>query len=108
MPLIDLAPVIGFEGTAFGGSDLINVVVCSFSGRTVGLAVREVLDIISQAEVYETISDESESVVIQDHVTDVIDAAAVVSSVLPIAYEPLPTHDEASADGSFGIAKTVV
>ncbi len=109
MPLIDLAPVIGYEGTAFGGSDRINVVVCSFGGRAVGLAVREVVDIVSHAEVFETVSDESESVVIQDHVTDVIDAAAVVSSVLPISYEPLPTYeDPAPVDDDFSIARTGV
>ncbi len=109
MPLIDLAPVIGYEGTAFGGSERINVVVCSFGGRAVGLAVREVVDIVSHAEVFETVSDESESVVIQDHVTDVIDAAAVVSSVLPISYEPLPTYDnDVPADDDFSIARTGV
>ncbi len=91
MPLIDLAPVIGYEGTAFG-DERINVVVCSFGGRAVGLAVREVVDIVSHAEVFETVTDESETVVIQDHVTDVIDAAAVVSSILPISYQP-PTPE---------------
>ncbi len=109
MPLIDLAPVIGYEGTAFGDSDRINVVVCSFGGKAVGLAVREVVDIVSHAEVFETVSDESESVVIQDHVTDVIDAAAVVSSVLPISYEPLPTYEEEPVEeDGFSIARSGV
>ncbi|MCP3989466.1 MAG: chemotaxis protein CheA [Actinomycetia bacterium] len=92
MPLIDLGPTIGYQGSAFDGADRISVVVCSFMGRTVGLAVQDILDIVSHAEVLETITDDSESVVIHDLVTDVIDAAAVVASVLPIAYEE-PSFD---------------
>ena len=91
MPLIDLGPTIGYADSAFGENERISVVVCSFDGRTVGLAVPDILDIVSHAEVLETISDDSESVVINDLVTDVIDAAAVVSSVLPIPY---PSADE--------------
>ena len=99
MPLVDLAPTIGYEGTAFYGSERINVVVCSFNGRTIGIAVTEILDIVSHAEVFETVTDDSESVVIHDMVTDVIDAAAVVSSVLPLAYmaEPMPTESGLTA-----------
>lgn len=95
MPLIDLGPTIGFEHSAFAENERISVVVCTFNGRTVGLAVREILDIVAHAEVLETINDESESVVIHNMVTDVIDAAAVVASVLPISYQPPPPPDPA-------------
>ena len=96
MPLIDLGPTIGYHGSALDGMERISVVVCSFKGRTVGLAVTDILDIVSHAEVLETITEDSESVVIHDLVTDVIDAAAVVSSVLPIAYEA-PSFDSEPA-----------
>ena len=100
MPLIDLGPTIGYHDSAFDAAERVSVVVCSFQGRTVGLAVREILDIVSHAEVLETITDDSESVVIHDLVTDVIDPAAVVSSVLPISYEPIPEYEEPALDRS--------
>lgn len=86
MPLVDLGATIGMGYGVFDDATHVSVIVCSFGGHTVGLAVREVLDIVSNAEVLETISSDSESVVVHGLITDVIDAAAVVSSVLPIAY----------------------
>ena len=98
MPLVDLGPTVGYPESAFDGGDRVTVVVCRFDGRTVGLAVPEILDIVSHAEVLETISDETESVVIHDLVTDVIDAAAVVSSVLPITYDPSSNFDTSAKE----------
>ncbi|MEM9563899.1 MAG: chemotaxis protein CheA [Actinomycetota bacterium] len=89
MPLIDLAPTIGYSNSAFYDNDRISVVVCNFGSLTVGLAVDAILDIVSHAEVLENVSDDFETVVINEQVTDVIDATSVVSSVLPI---PIP-HD---------------
>ena len=69
--------------------------VCNFGSLTVGLAVDAILDIVSHAEVLENVSDDFETVVINDHVTDVIDATAVVSSVLAL----IPA-DRGAANGS--------
>jgi two-component system chemotaxis sensor kinase CheA len=88
MPLIDLAPTIGYRTSALHDTERISVVVCNFGSLTVGLAVDAILDIVSHAEVLQNVSEDFETVVINDQVTDVIDATAVVSSVLPI---PLPT-----------------
>ncbi|MEL6981408.1 MAG: chemotaxis protein CheA [Actinomycetota bacterium] len=93
MPLIDLGPTIGYSNSALYDSERISVVVCNFGSLTVGLAVASILDIVSHAEVLENVSDDFETVVINDQVTDVIDATSVVSSVLPI---PLPIEEPAA------------
>jgi two-component system chemotaxis sensor kinase CheA len=97
MPLVDLGPTIGFAESAFAENERVSVVVCSFGGHTVGLAVQDILDIVSHAVVLETISEDSQSVVVHDMITDVIDAGAVVSSVLPISITP-PPRDDLMAD----------
>lgn len=94
MPLVDLAPAIGHPTSAFEDQGRISVVVYTFHGRTVGLAVSRILDIVSHADVLETITDDVETVIIHDLVTDVIDAAEVVSSVLPIPYSPEDSFSE--------------
>ncbi len=98
MPLIDLAPTIGYTNSAFYDNDRISVVVCNFGSLTVGLAVDAILDIVSHAEVLENVSDDFETVVINEQVTDVIDATSVVSSVLPI---PIPQDEPPLAATSF-------
>ncbi len=97
MPLVDLGATIGMGYGVFDDATHVSVIVCSFGGHTVGLAVREVLDIVSNAEVLETISEDSESVVVHGLITDVIDAAAVVSSVLPIAYSQSDEYGDQDA-----------
>jgi len=96
MPLIDLGPMLAFTDSAFEQSDRVSVVVCSFNGRTVGLAVGAILDIVSHAEVLETITEDSQSVVIAERVTDVIDIPALVASVLPITTTPPAAEDQPS------------
>ena len=98
MPLIDLGPTIGFANSAFYDNERISVVVCNFGSLTVGLAVDAILDIVSHAEVLENVSDDFETVVINDQVTDVIDATAVVSSVLAL---PLPIEEPPMTATSF-------
>ena len=94
MPLIDLAPTIGFGHRALDAGGRISVVVCNFGTLTVGLAVDAILDIVSHAEVLENVSDDFETVVVDEQVTDVIDATAVVSSVLAL---PIPAEEPSSA-----------
>ncbi len=98
MPLIDLGPTIGYSNSALYDAERISVVVCNFGSLTVGLAVASILDIVSHAEVLENVSDDFETVVINDQVTDVIDATSVVSSVLPI---PLPVEEDLPPATSF-------
>jgi two-component system chemotaxis sensor kinase CheA len=103
MPIIDLAPTIGYMTSAFEGTDRISVVVCAFGDIAVGLAVQEIVDIVAHAEVLKNISDDFETVVINDQVTDVIDATSVVSSVLPLpAIEESASFDDHYFDAELG------
>ena len=77
--------VIGFGTSAFDETDTINVVVCSFDGHTVGIAVRKVLDIVSDAKALGSINADGETVAIDGQVTDVVDVASIARSELPIA-----------------------
>ena len=87
IPLLDLASEIGVGSSAFGDSDTISVVVCSFNGHTVGIAVRNILDIISHAETFESINDDSETVSVHGLVTDIVDVESLARSLLPIPSE---------------------
>jgi hypothetical protein len=79
------------------------VVVCAFGEIAVGLAVQEIVDIVAHAEVLKNISDDFETVVINDQVTDVIDATSVVSSVLPLpAIEESTSFDDHYFDAELG------
>ena len=96
MPLLDLARV--FTGKPTTEGDPRQVVVYAEGGRSVGLVVAQILDIVSERiEVQRRVSRPGiiGSIVLQQRVTDLIDLAAVVGA-----------HERAMAgcDGNVGAA----
>lgn len=83
LPLVDLGATIGMGGPIFADATHIGVVVCTINGQTIGLAVREVVDIVADAVVLTSFANSSEAVLVDGRITGVIDVAAVVSSVVP-------------------------
>jgi two-component system chemotaxis sensor kinase CheA len=83
MPLIDLARV--FKGTSSSSEDAMRqVVVYADGGRSVGLVVAQILDIVSERiEVQRRVKRPGivGSVVLQHRVTDLIDVEAVVATI---------------------------
>ncbi|MGB8650544.1 MAG: chemotaxis protein CheA [Mycobacteriales bacterium] len=87
MPLVDVAKELGLPDDPVE-SDLLQVVVHHVEGRTVGLVVSEIVDIVEDHLVVERISTRRGllgSAVLQGRVTDLLDVSAVVASVAPAA-----------------------
>jgi two-component system, chemotaxis family, sensor kinase CheA len=81
MPLLDLAKV--FTGQPTGHGDMRQVVVYAEGGRSVGLVVSQILDIVSERiDIQRRVSRAGVlgSVVLQQRVTELIDIAAVVAA----------------------------
>jgi len=86
MPLVVLADELGVDGTAGSADGPLQVVVYTESGRSVGLVVDEIFDIVEEA--LEMTRHTAEhgllgSAVIQGAVTDVVDVRAVLARALP-------------------------
>jgi two-component system chemotaxis sensor kinase CheA len=88
MPLIRLSQVLGME--AEDDRDPVQVVVYSYQGRSVGLVVDRILDIVEETI---TVQDRSSrdgivgSAVIQQRVMDLIDIAGVIRMSDPMFFE---------------------
>ena len=80
MPLVRLAEALGYSGTSEG--ELLQVIVYSSSGRSVGLVVDEILDIADQAAAVQQIRQVENlqgAAVIQQRVTDLLDVPALLA-----------------------------
>ncbi len=80
MPLIRLAQVLGYGGSVDG--ELLQVVVYSANGRSVGLVVDEILDIAEQAVDVQPMQEArmlKGAAVIQQRVTDLLDVPALLA-----------------------------
>ncbi len=89
MPLVDLGMV--FAGRPTNDADMRQVVVYADGGRSVGLVVSQILDIVSERiDVQRRVSRPGVvgSVVLQQRVTDLVDVAAVVAAADPAAVAP--------------------
>lgn len=89
MPLIRLSQVLasaGKEGVAAGVEGRLQVVVYSEAGRSVGLVVDRIVDIVDEKLVIQNPADRKGilgSSVIQKRVTDLLDLPRVVRDVVP-------------------------
>ena len=83
LPLLRLGDALGVGGFAHGAADEgINVVVHSIDGRSVGIVVGRILDIVEQEVRFDGGSGHSGllgSAIVQDRVTDVVDVNAIVA-----------------------------
>ena len=96
MPLVDIGSYLGmarrYDDEQSGG---VPVVVYEHRGRSVGLVIDQILDIVKAQMAIEPVADRMGIVgaaVIQDHVTDILDVVTIVESALPpsvFADEPL-------------------
>ncbi len=86
MPLVDLGQVIGLGGSVLGEHQRINVVVCLSGGRTVGLAVDQILDIVHSDAVRP--AGQPGTVIIDGLVTDLVNPETVVAAALPSLHRP--------------------
>jgi two-component system chemotaxis sensor kinase CheA len=80
MPLVRLAQAFGHA--AIADSELLQVIVYSSHGRSVGLIVNEILDIVDQRVAVQHIQDAGAlqgTAVIQQHVTDLLDVPALLA-----------------------------
>lgn len=81
MPLIDLGQVIGLGGSVLADAQGVNVVVCLSGGRTIGLAVDEILDIVHSDTVQPT--GKPGTIIVDGLVTDMIAPETVIAAALP-------------------------
>ena len=88
MPLVRLSQALGYAGSA--DSELLQVVVYSANGRSVGLVVDEILDIAEQAADVQHIQQTETlkgAAVIQQRVTDLLDVPALLAGQKLMAAE---------------------
>ncbi len=88
MPLVRLAPALGYESAEESGS--LQVVVYSASGHSVGLIVDEILDIAEQAADVQEIQQTKTlkgAAVIQQRVTDLLDVPALLHEQRLLGFE---------------------
>jgi two-component system chemotaxis sensor kinase CheA len=81
MPLVRLAEALGYAGA--GNSELLQVIVYSSNGRSVGLVVDEILDIADQSAAVQQIRKVETlkgAAVIQQRVTDLLDVPALLAA----------------------------
>ncbi len=84
MPLIDLGQVIGLGGSVLADAQGVNVVVCLSGGRTIGLAVDEILDIVHSDAVQPT--GKPGTIIVDGLVTDMVVPETVIAAALPGLY----------------------
>jgi len=80
MPLVRLAQAFGHAPIA--DSELLQVIVYSNQGRSVGLIVNEILDIVDQQVAVQRVHGAGAlqgTAVIQQHVTDLLDVPALLA-----------------------------
>ena len=81
MPLVRLAEALGYAGAS--DSELLQVIVYSSNGRSVGLVVDEILDIADQSAAVQQIRHVETlkgAAVIQQRVTDLLDVPALLAA----------------------------
>lgn len=81
MPLLHLSRAFGFAENGHTGYDLLQVVVYTAEGRSVGLVVNRIIDIVDEAisvQRQSTVEGLLESVVIQGRVTDMLDVEGII------------------------------
>jgi two-component system chemotaxis sensor kinase CheA len=104
MPLVDIGGYLGMARRYDEEpSAEIPVVVYEHRGRSVGLVIDQVLDIVEAEMTIEPVADRSGIVgaaVIEDHVTDVLDVVTIVESALPPS---VFTDEAAEADVTVGV-----
>ena len=89
MPLIRLSRILGLSGSAgvaAAGAERLPVVVYSESGRSVGLIVDRIVDIVDEKMILQNPGERRGvlgSSVIQKRVTDLLDVPSVVRNALP-------------------------
>ncbi len=81
MPLVDLGQVIGLGGSVLADAQRVNVVVCLSGGRTIGLAVHEILDIVHSDAVQPT--GQPGTIIVDGLVTDMVAPETVIAAALP-------------------------
>ena len=89
LPLIRLSDTLGVESTGHQGS-LMDVVVYTEEGRSVGLVVDQIVDIVETELVNTRPAQRAgliHSAVIQGHVTDLLDLPAVIRMVDPSFFQ---------------------
>ncbi|MEM9561511.1 MAG: chemotaxis protein CheW [Actinomycetota bacterium] len=99
MPLVDLGQVIGLGGSVLTENQRINVVVCLSGGRTVGLAVDQILDIVHSDAVQP--AGQPGTVIIDGLVTDLINPQTVVAAALPSLHRPADADQQGGYEGEW-------
>lgn len=100
MPLLRLSSVVGGTATpapSAGIEDRLQVVVYSEAGRSVGLVVDRIVDIVDEKLVVQTPAERRGilgSSVVQKRVTDLLDVPSVVRNVIP-GFADLPSGQRA-------------
>ncbi len=100
MPLVRLSSVVAASVTStsrLGAEDRLQVVVYSEAGRSVGLVVDQIVDIVDEKLVVQTPADRRGilgSAVVQKRVTDLLDVPSVVRNVIP-GFADLPSGHRA-------------
>jgi len=79
MPLVDVAAELAL-GARNSSQETVQVIVHSENGRSVGLIVDNIIDIVEQAIVEDAQADEAKSAVIQERVTDLLNVDALVAA----------------------------
>lgn len=86
IPLVRLSEVVPAFAREGGPASSIQVVVYSEQGRTVGLVVDRIVDIVEEDAVVETLAPRAGvvgSFVTQQHVTDLLDLPAIIRAAVP-------------------------
>lgn len=88
MPLVRLSHVLGLPSEA--APDPLQVVVYAYQGRSIGLVVDRILDIVEETVTVQSRSSHeglSGSAVIQQYVTDLVDVPSVIRMFDPMFFE---------------------
>jgi two-component system chemotaxis sensor kinase CheA len=88
LPLVRLASFLGVDGPGEPG-ETVQVVVHSENGRSVGLVVEQILDIVEQELTARSDLEEHGlvgSAVVQDHITDLLDVRSAILAADPNFY----------------------
>jgi two-component system chemotaxis sensor kinase CheA len=91
MPLVRLSSALGQGSTVAAAQELIQVVVYSENGRSIGLVVDRILDIVEERiTINRAVGRDGilGSAVVQQRVTDLLDVQGVIRSVDPTFFAP--------------------
>lgn len=99
MPLVRIADALHLPHgeTSEHGSGMTQVVVYSEEGRSVGLVVDRILDIVEESFVRQQPAKREGlfgSAVIQQKVTDLLDVHSLIRNAIPTFFEGEPAHQE--------------